>query len=688
MATREEVDLMDSDSDDGQRALPAPSRVGQPPVDSDSDDELPVLAPPKPKPDLDRWRKNNATPPKNSTVLIDLTNSPGDLPGFLPPPGKTSGPPSDRSPGSTPPRPVSAPVVFAKPKLVLPVNDSYSTFDASFRAPSKPLPAEQTPDSPPPPDSAGPDGVHPALALLTSDPDPSLLADVDQPRDLTVRLMPHQLVGLRFLVGQERASARRGGILADDMGLGKTVQTIALILANRPRPDPALAFGQPKDRKATLVVATKALAPQWAREVKSKTRPGALSVLVYHGPVRPRDPRVLERYDVVITTYSTLEAERRSHAGSDAEAERELGTLFRARWLRVVLDEAHLIKNRAAKSSVAACHLDASYRLCLTGTPCQNSLEDVHSLLKFLRIPPYDDHKLFKSEVLEPYKRAKGNQAVLALERLRAVLATVMLRRTKASVDGAGKPLLELPPKDVDLVRCELGERERAFYDSLEGRMRAEFEGMAAAEQRKYTTVLTLILRLRQCCDHPALVGAVEEEEAEVDRELRGASAGSEVDGLSERLASFSVSSSAAAGKGPVSREKKNAAVLARLLRSWTPSAKTDAAMDLLRRELEEDAGNKVCVFSQFTSFLDVFEIPLREAGYRFVRYDGTMSIAQREEVLASFRNNKNVRIMLISLKCGSLGLNLVCANKVIVLDPWWNGTIEDQAVDRVHRIG
>lgn len=605
--------------------------------DSDSDSDLDAAITRNQQiPSIEAWKRNNPPEKKQQTILIDLTNSPASKASFPLPNSPTKG----------------------KKKIVLPATPP--TLHAANA------------------ENAG--TAHPALAQLTTDPSLLTLPEIPHPKYLTVTLMPHQEIGLRWLVGQERNPQRKGGILADDMGLGKTVQTIALMLANRAGSDSLSSIA--RDRKPTLIVATKALAPQWEREIKSKVRAGALSVLLYHGPSRPRDPRRLERYDVVITTYSTLEAERRSRDdSSDSESQRrkpELGTLFAARWLRVVLDEAHLIKNRKTKSAGAAYRLDAVYRLCLTGTPIINSLDDVQSLLRFLRVHPYSDYKIFQTEILDPYKRDKNGSAGPALERLKRVLATTMLRRTKTTLDGGGKPLLNLPPKEIALERCELGPWERQAYDQLESKLRGDFEGMQAAEQqRQFTTVLTYILKLRQCCNHPALIGLADDEE------------GADVDALAAKLGSIGVSrpsrSTIPAAKA---RQNANLERISKLERSWQPSAKVDKAMSLILQALAEDPGNKVCVFSQFTSMLDVIEIPLRKERVSFSRYDGTMSIQQREKVLADFRSGNSVRVMLISLKCGSLGLNLVCANRVLLIDPWWNGSIEDQAVDRVHRIG
>jgi len=206
------------------------------------------------------------------------------------------------------------------------------------------------------------------------------------------------------------------------MGLGKTIQTLALIIT-RPRPFEKKEPSTFRKSKATLLVVPLALVDQWRREIREKTN---LSVNVHHGPKRETLPARIANYDVVVTTYDTVSSE---WFGASADSTDKGKCLFRVNWWRIVLDEAHTIKNRLAKMSQACCDLNAQYRWCLTGTPYQNNVDDVYSLIKFLRIPPFDDRDYWKVRISN---LAKGDRMSLALQRLRTLLRAIMLRRTKA----------------------------------------------------------------------------------------------------------------------------------------------------------------------------------------------------------------------------------------------------------------
>lgn len=221
----------------------------------------------------------------------------------------------------------------------------------------------------------------------------------ETPHALRVTLMKHQKVGFKWMKAKEESS-HKGGILADDMGLGKTVQAIALMVA-RPFED--------ENRRPNLIIAPKALMEQWKLEIERHVKTGnhQLAVLIYHSKRRPW--RELKKYDVVITTYGTimahyktlLEGEKMEADGRDAtlvsETKARAGPLSPgAQWHRVIIDEAQNIKNPAAKSAIACCRLNSTYRWCLTGTPMMNRLEDFQSLLGFLRIKPYNNPKKFK----------------------------------------------------------------------------------------------------------------------------------------------------------------------------------------------------------------------------------------------------------------------------------------------------
>ena len=213
--------------------------------------------------------------------------------------------------------------------------------------------------------------------------------------------MEHQKVGLTWMKSMEE-SENRGGILADDMGLGKTIQAIALMVS-RPSNSP--------ERKPTLVVAPVALMQQWKREIERLLRPGKyqLSVFILHGENRKATFRDLKDYDVVLTTFGTLSSELKrkekceqlhKESGSSEPLPRTIVNTLpclgpTSKWYRVIVDEAQCIKNRNTKSAMACCQIDATYRWCMSGTPMMNNVEELHSLIKFLRIRPYSSLERF-----------------------------------------------------------------------------------------------------------------------------------------------------------------------------------------------------------------------------------------------------------------------------------------------------
>ncbi|KAL2937566.1 DNA repair protein RAD5A [Bienertia sinuspersici] len=528
----------------------------------------------------------------------------------------------------------------------------------------------------------------------------------------------------------------RGGILADAMGLGKTVMTISLLLSNLERatpssqllidenteeskaidtsPDPPkkAAKIQSLDKRmrqenilldgGSLIVCPMTLLSQWKSEIENHAQPGSLSVYVHYGQSRSKDAKILAQYDVVLTTYGLLASELTS------ENSQGCAVLHSIRWLRVVLDEAHTIKSTKSQASVAASALTAGCRWCLTGTPIQ----------------PFEE----------------GDERGLKL--VQAILKPIMLRRTKYSVDREGRPILVLPPANVQVVYCELTEAERDFYEALFKKSKVKFDRFV--EQGRvlynYASILELLLRLRQCCDHPFLVmsrgdtqdyadldklakrflrgghGTAEDEEKvapsrafiqEVVEDLKKGDHGecpicleacedAVLTPCAHRLCRECLLTSwrnAASGLCPENGEQKDLITAPTESRfqvdtekNWVESTKVSS----LLRELESlrSSGSKSIVFSQWTAFLDLLEIPLTRNNISFLRLDGTLSQQQRERVLKQFSEESDVMVLLMSLKAGGVGINLTAASNAFVLDPWWNPAVEEQAVMRIHRIG
>ncbi|KAA0160119.1 hypothetical protein FNF28_05547 [Cafeteria roenbergensis] len=287
---------------------------------------------------------------------------------------------------------------------------------------------------------------------------------------------------------------------------------------------------------ATLVVCPVSLLGQWAREIERFTPQGHLRVVIHHGTSRLLSARQLEGVDVVITSYGMVAHEMHRLGGAQAAADVALAAastgrgggagapggpatkqgrkgaaaaaasavVYGARWRRVVLDEAHAIKNTSTDTSRSCLAIEAVHRWALTGTPVQNSLKDLHSLVRFMRHQPWDEPAWWRRVIAQPFEAGDPR----ALPTLQALLRPLLLRRTKGMRDVDGRPIVVLPPKSEELVWLALSESERAFYDAIYSRSKATFEGFEAAGTvlNQYAVILSLLVRLRQACDHPFLV--------------------------------------------------------------------------------------------------------------------------------------------------------------------------------------
>jgi superfamily II DNA or RNA helicase len=315
-------------------------------------------------------------------------------------------------------------------------------------------------DHPPPP---GLDQLVPLVDGWQHVPEAAL------PDDLVATLRPYQQSGVNWLAFLRKAGL--GGILADDMGLGKTLQTLAVL----------------KKGDKTLVVCPTSVLPNWQAEL-ARFRPG-LKVCVYHGANRQLDAAA----DVVLTTYALLRLDsERLTAGE--KADNKNGTT--RRYDVVVLDEAQAIKNPDSQVARAAYAIDAKTRLALTGTPIENRLEELWSLVHFTNRGLLGGRRAFEEKYARPI--AEGQAGVA--EQLRRKIRPFVLRRQKAEVAP------DLPPRTEAVLRVALDERERGLYDSVRAATRADIVALMAPGGSGVMKALEALLRLRQAACHPALL--------------------------------------------------------------------------------------------------------------------------------------------------------------------------------------
>ncbi|XP_022352247.1 transcription termination factor 2 [Enhydra lutris kenyoni] len=562
-------------------------------------------------------------------------------------------------------------------------------------------------------------------ASLESRPGETAMAE--DPAGLKVPLLPHQKQALAWLSWRE-SQKPHGGILADDMGLGKTLTMIALILSQKNQEknkeedkNTALTWLSRDDSceftsHGTLIICPASLIHHWKNEVMKHVSNNMLRVCLYHGPNRDQRAKVLSTYDIVITTYNLLAKEipTQKEEGVTPSANPSVGKdsaktpLLRIVWARIILDEAHCVKNPRVQTSMAVCRLQGRARWAVTGTPIQNTLLDMYSLLKFLRCSPFDDFRLWKSQVDNGSK--KGG------ERLSILTKSLLLRRTKDQLDSTGQPLVMLPQRKFQVHHLKLSEDEESVYSVLLARSRSalrsylrgqegggsqsgrspdnpfskvaqEFAStgpgprMAASLPRSSTphVLLTQLLRLRQCCCHLSLLKSALDP-AELKSEDLALS-------LEEQLSAMTLSELCDTEASPII-SLNGERFKAELFENTRASSKITS----LLVELEAIRGNpgsqKSVVVSQWTSMLQVVARHLQRHGLTYATIDGSVSPKQRMDLVEAFNSSRGPQVMLISLSAGGVGLNLIGGNHLFLLDMHWNPSLEDQACDRIYRVG
>lgn len=511
-----------------------------------------------------------------------------------------------------------------------------------------------------------------------------------QPEGVRTPLMPHQRQALRWMLWREEQEAP-GGILADAMGLGKTLTMLTLIEQQRSSDkshksasgiensnkhddnDDCETAAAASPRGGTLVVCPLSLLHQWEEEVQ-RHLPDRWQVQLHHGRNRTSDPQELARCDLVVTTYDTISSD---WARVDAAGNSGLSPLLTVRWRRLVLDEAHSIRNLHTRRAKAACALLAWSRWALTGTPVHNDLNDMRSLLKFLQCRPFDDDAFWKQWIKENH----GPEA------LAMVMKCVLLRRTKEQMGKDGKPLVPLPKKSIVLHKLSLEGTEAKVYKELD-------EWSRSSGPEKYTDPVTgrelyrntgsrrfvMLIRLQQACSHLALLKKKVLEDAAVDTDEL----------LSASMAGLQLSDETAAAEDRLDALNLDKYASAREFDSAYVSCKIRTLLDmLLKVRKESNNQDKSVVVSRWTSLLSLVRRHLERQGIPSVTIQGSVPGQQRASYVANFNQQQGgPTVMLLSLEAGGVGLNLIGGNHMFVLDVHWNPALEAQAFDRIHRVG
>ena len=412
-----------------------------------------------------------------------------------------------------------------------------------------------------------------------------------QPIKVKTKLYSHQEEFLKKALMWE--SRGNGGLLGAEMGTGKTLMILSL-------------FANDAVPKRTLVIAPLALLNNWRNEYIRHLDLPASKVAIYHGPKRYQT-RLDNRY-MVITTYET--------ARIDIEKWDDMSPLvndFRPE--RIVLDEAHEIKNQASKRFKAIVKIPGRLRWAMTGTPIHNYIDDLASLAKFIDVKPYNNNNwwsIASDEEIETWKH--DSYIYFSKEGI----------NLKLPEKHSNHHLLKFSQNEEDLYRQMICEAEELFKQYLDGGCGILF-----------TVILTKILRLKQICNHPF---------------------------------------------GPMSDKMIKE-------REFNDSTKTTKLIEIIN---DIPNNEKIIVFSQFRGTLKLIQRSLHLHGYndQYVVYHGGLNPLEKETVLQQFERDDSKKILLMSIKAGGVGLNLVRANHVVLFDLWWNRAVEEQALARVHRIG
>jgi len=490
-------------------------------------------------------------------------------------------------------------------------------------------------------------------------------------------LRDYQRVGVTWLVSLFKNGVN--GILADEMGLGKTIITIGFLAH----------LWEKKLCGPFLIVAPLSTLANWKAEL-SKWCP-FMPALLYHGSKderqemqrqfqrqrqKAKDTKDTRSLGVVITSFEM--------------AMRDIKFLCGCAWKYLVVDEAHRLKNFDCRLIRELRKVDAANRLLITGTPLQNNLSELWSLLNFILPDIFDDLNSFRSwfdfDDVDDADKARhilhSEQQNQVISKLHNILRPFMLRRLKNDVG------LDLPRKTEVVVYCELTPRQAEWYEAIRTKsLEALVQAEGRAEGARATSIRNVVMQLRKLCNHPFLF---EEFDPLASRTVTEYVA-------REAMEEYDIGDST-----PYRQKRKWTDVVTKEVRNLDATNPKDrkkyrsaligdcGKLQLLHAMLPalKAAGHKVLLFSQMTRLLDILEEYLELEGHSFCRIDGAVGQKERQARIVAFNTDPSVFLFLLSTRAGGLGINLCAADTVIIYDSDWNPQVDLQAQDRCHRIG
>jgi len=509
----------------------------------------------------------------------------------------------------------------------------------------------------------------------------------------------------------------RGGFLCEEMGLGKTIEVLALILAQKP-PQGWIEHGEtlgkagaiaectnmangtnvkkPHRSGATLVICAVSLVGQWIDEAKSKLdEDSGLRILMYHGQNRIKDPKkIAENYDLVVTTYQTLAADR-SRTNPLGEIE----------FYRLVCDESHMTKSYSTGQSKAASGICAVRRWACTGTPIATNSVDLFGQFAMLGVSPWgtdlkrfreDFNNIICSTTVRP-DRAYGRERSMIdrsskeIKNILTVMKPMTIRHTKTQKLGrnATKDLLSLPPKTVIHVPVTLLPEEQRLYDEMHADTKDAWETKYKAKGHAFVAkhtfgIMSLLLPARRLCSGGRLTKAdltIKEDEAAAAAEANGDAEEGQGD-------NFGAQEVKRVKKEPVEPVAPIVADNGNEVASIEVESKLRVLVAELKKMRKDDPTNKALIFTQFGQTIEWLQRRLPEEGFGFRTISGSMSAKNRDKSIQAFQKDPPTTVFILSVRSGAVGINLTAASHVFMIEPCLNPALENQAIGRAWRMG